>query len=60
MNRRKLVLTDILWAIVLILMVFVTDVFRRQILLMILLVLFVFAGYILRHMNYYRLTKKIY
>ena len=60
MTRRKLVLTDLLWAIALTLMVFGTDVFGRQILLMILFILFVAAGYILRHMNYYKLTKKIY
>jgi len=60
MTRRKLVLTHLLWAIALTLMVFGTDVFRRQILLMILFVLFIIAGYILRHMNYYKLTKKIY
>ena len=60
MTRRKLLLTDLLWAIALVLLVFGTDVFKTQILLMLLFILFVVAGYILRHMNYYRLTKKIY
>jgi len=53
-------LTDLLWAIALVLLVFGTDVFKTQILLMLLFILFVVAGYILRHMNYYKLTKKIY
>jgi len=60
MTRRKLLLTDLLWAIALVLLVFGTDVFKTQILLMLLFILFVVAGYILRHMNYYKLTKKIY
>jgi len=60
MNRTRLVIIDLLWAISLITMVFGTTVFNRQIFLMVLFVVFVSAGCILRHINYYNVTKKIY
>jgi len=60
MNRTKLIITDFLWATALIILVYLTDTFKGHVVLLMLFVVFAFTSCIIRHINYYKHTKRIY
>ncbi len=59
MNRTTLVLADIVFVIVLI-MVYNTDGLKTYPIILAPLIIASFAACVIRHINYYKLTKRIY
>jgi hypothetical protein len=59
MNRTTLVLADIVFVIVLI-MVYNTDGLKTYPIILTPFILAAFAACVIRHVNYYNMTKKIY
>ncbi|MGF7041259.1 hypothetical protein M2273_004525 [Mucilaginibacter lappiensis] len=60
MNRKKLIITDLLLVIGIILLTYASDGFNKAIMPLMLLIISAFTGCFIRHANYYKLTKKIY
>lgn len=60
MNRTTLIITDSLFAVTVIIIAFGNGGFDKNPLFLNLLVVVAFASCIIRHINYYKLTKKIY
>ena len=59
MNRTTLVVTDIVFVIVLI-MVYNTDGLKTYPIILTPFILVAFATCVIRHINYYNMTKRIY
>jgi hypothetical protein len=59
MTRTKLIYSDTMFVAICIIM-YTTDGFKKSMSLMAFLIIFIFAGCVIRHINYYKLNKKIY
>jgi hypothetical protein len=60
MNRKSLIITDSLFAATVTTIAYSNDGFNKNPLFLNFLVVVAFASCIIRHINYYKLTKKIY
>ena len=60
MTRNKLIFTDLVFIVGVILLCYATDFFHKSFLPIFFLILFAFASCVKRHADYYKLTKKIY
>jgi len=60
MNRKSLIITDSLFAVTVTTIAYGNDGFNKNPLFLNFLVVVAFASCIIRHINYYKLTKKIY
>ena len=58
--NRKLISTDLLLIIGIALLSYASDGFKKAIMPLALLIISALASCVLRHVNYYKLTKKIY
>jgi hypothetical protein len=59
MSRQKLIYTDII-LVAMCLFAYATGGFQKNMLLMPTIIILVFVGCLKRHVNYYKLNKKIY
>ncbi|TWI99915.1 hypothetical protein JN11_02331 [Mucilaginibacter frigoritolerans] len=60
MNRTSLIITDALFVITIIVIHYGNGDFNKNPLILNLLIVVALASCIIRHINYYKLTKKIY
>jgi hypothetical protein len=61
MDRKKLIITDLLLIIGIVLLTYASDGFKNKAIMpLALLIISALASCVLRHVNYYKLTKKIY